>query len=300
MATTVSNINVAMVEDRVIPALRLVLPILRAFSYVMEQDDKIKNDTTYVPAATDPTVGNKTAGTMTTAGGTIAGTLVTLNRFRSAAWDAVEGAMRGSLFESYWADKAAGAVYVLAKDVIDYALSLVTASNFGNTSSDKLAVAPADFGQSDAAELWGKAEDKIKRQEKVFMMNTAYATALFGNSNLALIYANAGSNFLESGQLPRFLGLGQMHYSGLPSNSQNLGGVILGRGAIGVALAMHSQLMSSGEGNVIDRRKIVDPDSGIGVVYTVIADGGGTVEGECSLLYGASKIQDAAVRLVTA
>lgn len=300
MPSTVSGINQALVDANVVSALRNILPMLRAFSYVIEQDDRITSDTVAVPLATDPTVGDKTAGTFKTTDGAISSATVTYNKFRAAAWDATESTMRPSLFPQYWADKSAGAVYGLAKDVIDYALSLVTAANYGNTDADKYVVAAADFGQEDAANIWAKAVGKNKRQTNTFLMNTAYAAALFGSSNLALIYANAGDNFLKSGQLPQFLGLNQMHYADMPSNSENLGGAVIGRAAIALAIARPGQLIASGQGNVTERRIITEPDSGLSVLYTEKADAGGTVAGEVSLLYGAAKAQNSIVRLLTA
>jgi hypothetical protein len=55
-----------------------------------------------------------------------------------------------------------GAVYGVAKDAIDYVLSLITATSYGNTADDKQVVAAADFGQGDIGEIWGKADAKIK------------------------------------------------------------------------------------------------------------------------------------------
>lgn len=300
MTTSISNVNNALVDSRVVEALRQVLPMLSMFSLDISEDDRIVSDTTAVPLATDPTVGTKTAGTTVTAGGALTSATITYNRHRGASWDAIEGTIRPSLFSNYWADKVAGAVYGCAKDVIDYALSLITAANYGDATGDKLVVAPADFGQNDAAQLWKKAVAKIKGQNKVVMLNTDYAAELFGNSNLALVYANAGNDFLAEGKLPRFLGLNQLHYADMPANSENLGGAAIGRAAIAVGLARPGSLMNSGEGNIVERRIITDPQTGISVLYTVTADGGGTLTGEVSILYGASKGQDTVVRLLSA
>lgn len=300
MATTITNINDALTDERIVGALKSVLPLLRAFSYVIEQEDRITSDVVRVPLATDPTVGTKTAGTFTTATGELTGVDVTYNRFRSAGWDAIESTMRASLLEQYWADKAAGAVYGVAKDAIDHVLSLITAANFGNDDGDKSVCPVGDFDQEAAAQLWAKATEKIKRQDKVFMMNTSFAAALFGQSNLALVYASAGENFLSTGRLPRFLDLSQMHYADFPSNSQNLGGAVIGRAALALALARPSMFLVSGQGDIVERRVITDPDSGLSAMYTVKASAGGSLSGEVALLYGAAKGQDSVVRLVTA
>jgi hypothetical protein len=122
-----------------------------------------------------------------------------------------------------------------------------------------------------------------------------------GETNLSLIFATAGgNNALATGVLPQLIGMNTMAYAALPSNSQSLGGVVLGKAAIGAAVAPPDQLAASGEGDIVERRIITEPESGISVLYTMTASGGGTIAGECCLLYGVAKLQDAAVRLVGA
>lgn len=305
MASTISSINVALVEQRVVAALRYVLPMLDAFSFrcltPQEAANTIQNDSVYVPIATDPSAASKTAGTAVTAGGTLAGTQVQLSNFYGAAWDANEGAMSPSLMPKYWADKAAGAVYVLAKTVIDAALALVTATNYSNVEgTDKLTVAAGDFGQKDLADLWKIAETKIKQRQRSLGLNATYAAALMSDASLALTFANAGGNFLSTGMLPTLLGMNTWAYGAFPANSESLGGAVFGKGAIAVAVAPQAALMEAGDGDIIDRRVITDPESGISVLYTMTGAGGGNVHGECSLLYGVAKGQNAVVRLVGA
>jgi hypothetical protein len=299
MASTIAGINVALVDEKIHEALKHVIPVLSAFSYQIEQADRIEGDTVKVPLATDPTVGTKTAGTFATATGELNTVTATYNRFRASAWDAVEAKMRAATLEQYWADKAAAAAYGVAKDVIDAALALVTATNYGNAEgTDKLTAKPSEFKQAKAAKLWGIATDKIKRQRKTFIMNTAFATGVFGDSSMALIYASANENYLKSGTLPRFLDLNQMHYGDMPDNSEDLGGAIFGSAAIAVAMARPSFFLQSGEGDIISRDVITDSDSGISLMHTVKASAGGTLSGEIALLSGVVKAQDAVVRLI--
>jgi hypothetical protein len=301
MATTISTINESLVDQKVVEALRYFLPMLKAFSYEISAEGKIQSDIVYVPIATDPTAQSKTAGTMVTANGTVAGTSVTLSNFYGASWDATEGKIAPPLFANYWADKAAGAVYSLAKQVIDAALGVITAANFGNAEgTDRLTVAPADFGQNDLGLLWQYAATKIKQREISMGLNAQYTGALLGETNLATVFSNSGTNFVQSGILPQLIGMNTWAYPAFPSNSENLGGAVFGRAAIAVAVAPPTALMSSGDGNIIDRRIITEPSSGISCLYTTMGDGGGTVSGECSLLYGVAKGQDAVVRIVSA
>lgn len=297
MASTISTINQSLVDDRVVSALKYVLPMLSTFSYGLSSTGKIQNDVVYVPIATDPTAQSKTAGTGVTANGTVAGSTVTLSNFYGAGWDATEGSIAGNLFANYWADKAAGAVYSLAKQVIDAALAVITAANF----STKHSVAVADFGSNDMAELWRLAEVTILQRERSLGLNAAFAAQLLGNTNVGLIYSNTGNNFMMTGVMPQILGMKTWAYGAFPANSESLGGAVIGRAGILVGAAPPEPLAAAGEGNIVDRRIITDPESGLSVLYTSWMDGGGTMRGECSILYGVAKGQsNSIVRLVSA
>lgn len=306
MATTISTINEALVDSKVTEALRFVLPALNAFSMRAERSRSdgsgfIQNDVLYVPVATDPTPQSKTAGTMVTFGGTLAGTAVTLSNFYGASWGCTEGTMSAGLFGAFWADKAAGAIYSLAKQVVDAAMALVLKADYGDGDADKLVCAEADFGQNDLASLWKKSEVKIKQRQRTLFLNAGHASALMGGTGLALVYAAAGGgNFIATGVLPQMIGMNTWAYGALPDNGENLCGFVVGKAAIGVAVAPPDPLAAAGQGNIVERRIITDPESGISALYTMTADGGGSIAGECALLYGVKKIQNSIVRVVSA
>lgn len=301
MATTISTINESLVDQKVVAALRYFLPMLKAFSYRVESEGKIQNDIVFVPIATDPTAQSKTNGTRVGANGTLAGQSVTLSNHYAAGWDATEGSIAPPLFGNYWSDKAAGAVYALAKQVVDASLAVITAANFGSTEGiDKLTVAAADFGANDLAKLWQYGATKIKQREISLGLNAAYAAALLGETSLAQVFATGGTNFIATGVLPTLIGMNTWAYPAFPANGENLGGAVFGRAAILVGVAPVAPLAAAGEGNIVERRIITEPDSGISVLYTMTADGAGVVNGECELLYGVAKGQDAVVRLLSA
>lgn len=300
MATTIATVNQSLVDEAVVSALRDIKPMLDAFSYKPEAVGKIKNDVVFVPIATDPTSQNKTAGTRVTTDGTLAGTAVTLSNFKGAAWDAAEGAIGRSVFENYWVDKIAGAIHSLGKNVVDTALALVTATNYSNVEgTDKLTVAIADFGLSDLTKLWQYAIAKIKDQKMSFGMNPAVAGAIFGESTVASAFAFNGTNFIQTGAVPQLLGMNTWMYGAFPANSENLASAIFGKAAILVGVAPPEPLFDSG-GDVVEKRIITDPESGISVLYAMSAAGGGLVSGECSVLFGVAKGQDSIVRHVVA
>lgn len=298
MATSFSNLNEAKVDAAVIDAARTALPYIKLFSHVVQAEPAVQNSVIKVPLATDPTVADKTPGAYVTDTGGLTGVSVTLNAFKSAHWVATEGSIGADVFESWWLSQIRGGVKALIKNIIDRAFALVTSTNYGDTDADKLSVAVADFGQGSLAQLWAKGAAKIKDQQRSIILNTEYAAQLYGSSNLALVYASAGENFLQSGRLPRFIDLDVVHYADLPGNGENLGGAVFAPSAIAVAVAPPSLLLASGEGDIVERRIIQDPDSGLSVVYTVAASGSGIKHGEVSLLSGVAVGRNAVVRLV--
>jgi hypothetical protein len=297
MATTVSNVNWSVVEEKVIPALRNVLPQLKSFSYAVESDQaKIQNDSIFVPVSTDPTVGDKTAGTAMTPSGALEGKQVTLSRFRGAPWAFKEGTISRKLCELAWADKIVGAVWGLGKDIVDTALALVTADNFGDEeNASKLTVAIADYGQADLAKMWELAESRIKQRERSYGMNAAVAGAIFGESNIALAFANSGNNYIQTGVVPQLLGMNTWAYGAFPANSQNLASAVFGRAAILVGMAPPEPLMDAGEGDIIDQRVVRDPETGIACLVRIYGSGNGTKSGEVLMLSGVAVGQATAI-----
>jgi hypothetical protein len=184
--------------------------------------------------------------------------------------------------------------------LITDALTLVTKANYSDVeNTDKITQAPANFKQTELGLLIAAAARKIKGTGKSFGMNPAYWGALLGNPSLGMQLALSGLSPLQTGIIPSFAGLGKTWMlPEFPTNSENLGAAVFGKAAIAVAAGVPSQLIAAGEGNVMDSRVITDPESGISVLYRVKAEGGGTVTGEVSLIYGYAKGQDGIVRVV--
>lgn len=304
MASTITNINWAKVDQKVNAALRFGLPARDLFSVRvlgLEDMTAIENDKVWVPFATDPTKAVKTLGSKGSATGGLAGTSVTLGNPIEASWDAIEGKMSPAQFALYWEDKIAGGMYVLSKDIVDAGLALVTAANFGNAEgTDKLTCAPADFGQSDMGLLWEYGAKKIKERSRSLLLNASYAGQIIGNSQLATVLLAGGSEMIKTGVLPQLIGHSTAAYPDLPANSENLGGAVFGQAAICLACAPIAPLAQAGDGDIVDRRIITHADTGFSALYTMTVDGGGTIHGEVAAMYGVAKGQNSVVRLVSA
>ena len=301
MATTLTNLDQTKIEMAIQAALKNALVPINAFSIGVSAEGMNKDDVVKVPVLTDATSQSKTLGTAITVNGTVTGVSVTLNTPIQAGFEMVEGAVNASQAQAYTEGLAAGATFSICKAIVDAALGLLTKANYGDTAADKLVVPYADFGQKDLGDLLTLAEVKKLGRQRSLILNSGYAGALIGESSLGLILASLGDQALKTAVLPPLLGMTSYMYSGMPTCSENLGGAVIDKTAIAVAVSPINNLLSSGDADVINQSLITDPDSGITVGYRMVGDGdGGKYKVLISAMYGVKKIQNAVIRIVTA
>jgi hypothetical protein len=297
MATNYTSLDMTKLEMAVQGALKYALIPISAFSKGVSSEGMAKDDVVKAIVGTDPTAQTKTVGTALTANGTLTGVSITLDTVKSAKFDLIEGNVPSSRLQSYAEGLFAGSVYSIVKALFDSALGLVTATNFAT----KVTCSEADFGQLKLAELMKAAEDKKLGRNRSLILNAGYASQLVGSSSLGLILATMGDQALKTAKLPPLLGMNSYMYSGLPTNSENLGGMVIDPSAIGVVMAPMGDLLSSGQGDVLENGLVSEPESGVTVNMRMTGDGdGGKLSGHITLMYGVAKIQDALVRVVTA
>lgn len=296
MATTLSNLSMAGIEMSIQAALKNALIPVNAFSVGISTDGMRKDDVKRVPVLTDPTAQSKTLGTAITENGSVTGKDVTLDTPKEAAFVLKEGEVGPEEAQAYAEGLAAGAVYSLAKSILDAGFALVTAANYAT----KVTAAAADFGMDDLALLFAAAETKKLGRNRSLILNSAYTAQLLANSTLGLTLATIGSDALKTAVLPPLLGMQSYMYSPLATNSENLGGMVIDKTAIAIAVSPIMQLVNEGEADCIFNKRVSDPDSGLTVNYKMVGNAdGGYIKGIVSVMYGVAKVQDAIVRLVT-
>jgi len=305
MAMTISGLSEAQLDDQIIAAIQANVPLLDAFSTVLEGDGKglVQGNSYIVPVVGALTLSDKTAGTTATANASLTGKTVTASAFKGVSWELKEGAVDASLATAYMTEQAREGVSKVAQAVVDAALALITASNYGNNSADKVVEALADFDLDTISDLRAKAKAKLKGAPGAAILNSAVASKTLTLSPVVMAQAVAQTDnaFAAGAALPTSLfGYRAFEYCDMPGNSENLVGAIIGKGAIAVVAGPPQQLITSGMGDVAYRRIVTDPESGLGVQYTESVSGGGKITGEVAIIYGAAKAIDAAVRLVTA
>jgi hypothetical protein len=297
MATTYSNLNIAAIEASIQAALKNALIPVSAFSSEFATDGMIVDDVMRVPVVGAPTAQVKTPGTAITDDGSLTGVNVTLDTPKQVAFKLIEGKVRPERMQETANAFAAEATYAMAKAILDAAFALVTATNYAT----KHTCAAADFGQNDLGLLFKLAEDKKLGRQRSLILNGQYAGSLLGESSLGLILATMGDSALKTAALPPLMGMTSYCYSGLPTNSENLGGVVIDKRAIAIGVAPLSDLVNPGEGDTMESLIVTETEIGISVHFRMVANGdGGYKKGLITAVFGVAKIQDAAVRLVSA
>lgn len=298
MATSFTGLSEAQIDDIIIEAILSMLPYFGAFSTQLDHPEGLVKGNDYiVPIVGALTVGNKTPGTLVTPSGSVTGVPVTVNTFKGAAFEAIEGELSARLVAAWWKKQIAAAAVVVAQTCVDAALGLVTAANYGSGDGD--VVTDADFDTDTIVALRAAAKNKLNSVPGAFICNALTASRLIALQQVVIALAEA-RNAVSEGVIPgRLVGYPAYEYVDLPHNSEHLVAAVIGQSAIAVAAGAPEQLISSGEGDVRYRRIIAEPESGLSVQYTEVVQGGGKVIAELGLLFGVKKAQDAVVRLVT-
>jgi hypothetical protein len=303
MATTFTNLSEAQLDDIVIPAIQSMLPYLNAFSTRTAYDQGLLLGSTYkVPIIGNLTRKNKTPGSPVDSTGSLTGVDVTVSKFPADSFDANEGEIPASLMATWWPEQMREACIDVAQQVVDDALALVTASNYGSGSGDVVTEALADFDIDTLGDIRAKARAKLQRMRGAFICGPDIASKLVTMQQIVLALAIADDrNSIADGKIPGgVLGYDAYEYTAFPDNDENLVAAVIGRGAIAIAAGAPDQLISTGEGDVAYRRVFEEPESGLRIQYTETVHGAGKRKAEVAILEGVAKGQDAVVRLVTA
>jgi len=299
MATTYTGFNETILIKDSLFSLKNALAPINAFSTKVEMTGMRKDDVVKVPIHGAATSATRTLGSDGAAGGTSVTASVTLGSPTYCQWEAVDGRDPISAFM----DRAIEAAFGVAQGVLDAALAYVTASNYGNTSANKLVIPLAEFGFSDMADLNALATTKkISERKRVMILNGLYTWKFLGDTQGALIMATAGQNGIITGKLPP-IGVAEAYtYAGLPSNSENLAGFVCDPSCLAVGMAPVMSLAGgAGKGNLEYEGVISDPESGVVMSYRRWYDAAaGKMSGRFEVMTGFVKCNDAVVRLLSA
>ena len=303
MATTITGLSEAKIDDVIVGSIKAALPLFDAFSVQLKHEKGlVKGEKYLVPLVGDVTVGDKTPGTLVDPSGSLTGVEVEVSEFKGASFEVKEGEMSRELLGAWWEEQIKTTAHAVAKIVVNAALGLVKAANYGNTSADKVVEAYADIDEDTLVEIRSAAKEKLKDIPGAFICNSRVASRLIKMQTPVLVLGMVqGKNPYTDGEIPgQFLGYRAFEYIDMPDNSENLAAAVIGKPAIAVTAGAPSQLIQSGDGDVRYRRIIEEPGSGLSMQYTEVVQGGGKIIVELGVLYGVKKAKNAVIRLVTA
>jgi len=248
MAIT-SNLDVAIIAQKAIAALKVKLPVLSAFSTDFGAGVSQKG-----VSVTVPLIGNKVAddfsGNYTTdASNNVSSTTVTLDQSTDSVTGLtdIEYADTGLQILS---DYASEDMYAVSKVVVDYALGIVTVANYQR----EYTIAAASFVYGTVIALKAMAMSLGWDSGTIMLNPTAYASWLA---------SYIGAVTFTPGQDPEsteFLGFRIIPYAAMPT-SEALIGICCNPIALAVASRPVSVLPGAGAGTA--QAVATDPDSGL-------------------------------------
>jgi hypothetical protein len=192
--------------------------------------------------------------------------------------------------------------YGLAKDALDYALSLVTATNYGNTAADKITVSAAAFDVDDVVDAMKLGLDKGWSQGSL-ILSYGHAAALLKDGAIkdASAYGTSGPDApIQSGRIGTLFGFPVYAYA-VPNNSESLAGMLVNPAALAFAMRPMTTLAAV-DGTSTSVELMTDADSNITIAGRMFyEDSEGIMYGAYHGLYGASKANDKGlIRIVSA
>jgi hypothetical protein len=301
MANTLTNLTETMVQDEVLPALKLGLNPLNAFSFKASDGGMAVGDVVAVPVATAKTAASYTS-TYESGNSTVVATDVTMAAPVFSSWF-VNPALEAMPTAERFLAEGREAAYAVAKILVLGVLANFVEANIGSATTDETVVTAANYDYTAQTALWGQLKVKGVNEGISAIHTIPYAASLLDDSRLTDLSAS-GSSVLQSGELPPILGVKQYYTDAFPTavTSENTGVIYTGKSTAAVATAVPNDVVAGLEGaSGVRIIQVTDPDTGISLIYrTWVNSGTGVYWGSVLAMYGTSFIQDAAVRAVSA
>lgn len=303
MSNTVTSLTATQISDEILPALKLGLIPLNAFSFQVEDKVLYKGDKTTVDV-----VSARTAGTYSTtwASGdsTATGTTVTIGapEFVSVHINPyTEGQPTAERFLAHLREGA----YGVAKKVLQDATDLCVAANIGNVAStDKIVVTAANYDADDYADQIQMLRTKGVSGPISAIHTLSYAAAMQKDNAVQNASAYGNNTLISTGELPPILGVRSYFTDALTSTvtSENTGVIFTGKTTVAIAMGQPGIPLSDAEANAGVRQEVlVDDDTGLSLGVRLWVDANtGFHWGSVYAMYGVAFVQNAATRVVSA
>ncbi len=302
MANTLTTVSETMVLDEVMPALKLGLLPLNAFSVNYSREQLYVGKAVKVNVATAKSAG-AFSSTFESGDTTVTGTDVTITAPRFSSWY-VDPKLEAIPTAARWLAEGREAAYAVAKDVLQLGLAKFVTANIGNTNAaDALTVTAANYDVDDQADQWGMLKTKKVTGAISAIHNIAYATALLKDAALQDKSAS-GSDMLTTGQLPNILGMKQYYTDAFPAavTNENTGVIFTGSETVACAIGAGVVPEAGLEAAAGVREFVVtDPDTGLSFLWRQwVNSATGIYWGSVYVFTGFSFLRNSATRILSA
>lgn len=302
MANTLTTISQSMLQDEVLPALKLGLSPLNAMSFQTDDKPLSKGDSVIVPVVSAKSAGTYTS-TFESGNSTTVGTSVTIGAPTFSSWFVnphIEGIPTAERFLAQGKEAA----YAVAKSVLQGVFANFVEANIGTGAGDESVISAANYDVDDQADMLKLLQDKGVSSGISAIHTTAYAASLRKDAALQDASAYGNNGVISTGELPPIFGMRQYYTDAFPTavTSENTEVIFTGKETAAIAVGAYHNLDESLESAAGVRNMVVtDPDTGLSMTWrTWVNSATGEYWGSVYVAYGTSFIQDAAVRIVTA
>jgi hypothetical protein len=302
MGNTLTNVTETMVQDEVLPALKLGLTPINAFSIKLTDTPKAKDDVVRVPIVSSRSAATYSS-TWETGDSTTATKSVTMEAPTFAAWH-VDPNTEGIPTAERFLAQGRECAYAVAKQVVQDVLELFVASNINDVEdTDKRVVTAANYSVDDQVQLWGLLKGKGVTGPISAIHTVDYMTNLL-TDNMIQDRSASGSNVMTTGEMPPILGARQFYTDAFPTavTSENTGVIYTGKETAAVAMTVPAEVEAGLEqASGVRIMQITDPDTGLSMVWrTWVNSATGYYWGAVYVMKGQAFLQNAAVRAVSA
>lgn len=303
MSNTLTNVSQAMLEDEVLPALRLDRNPINAFSYQVDEKAKAVGDTTKVNIASAQTAGTY-AGNFATGDSTVVSKDITLTAPIFKSWY-VNPLLEGMPTTQRFVAQGVEAAQAVVKKILQDALGLFVLANIGNVDeTDVIDITAANYDTDEQADLWRMLAGKGVAGRRSAIHSIAYAANLMKDDALKDASAYGNGSLMATGELPPVLGARQFYTDLFPSalTDENTEVIYTGTETVAIGFAEPVDVEAGLEGaSGVRIMKMVDPATGIPLIWRQWVDSNtGIYWGTVFTMRGQAFLRDSAVRIVSA
>jgi hypothetical protein len=303
MGNTLTNVTATMVQDEVLPALKLgLVPVVNALSFQAVTDRPLYfGDVVRVPIAGAAGAAGTFADDFETGDTTTTSTQVTIGAPAFRAWH-VKPKTEGFPTVERFLAHGREAAYSLAKKVLQDVLKLYVRANVGDTNNeDYKVIAAGSWDSTDYADMLNLLRAKGIDGRVSAFLSLPYVPGVQKSPQLtdASAYGNAG--LIQTGEIPPVLGVRSFYTDAFPTEitttNEYTGVIFTSPDTAAIAMGTSGDPV---ETDILREFNIVDPDTGISMTWRQWINTKTDIHwGAVYCQYGVAFSRDAAVRVRT-